>query len=167
VIAVPVPPLEAFVRARTAHYDASFVAADPGFVHAHVTLLGPWLDDPSEEDLALVGKVLGVTGPFTATFAEVAVFPDGLVHVRPEPSGVFARLTAELAAAFPQCPPYAGAYPDPVPHVTLDRVSQAVSVESVRGELTGVLPAALEVERVDLQWWGNHDCRLLHSWELG
>jgi len=39
VLVVPVPALEEYVRARTAHYDASFVSADPAWVHAHLTVL--------------------------------------------------------------------------------------------------------------------------------
>ncbi len=40
-LAVPVPALEDWVRERTAHYDPSFVSTDPGFAHAHLTLLAP------------------------------------------------------------------------------------------------------------------------------
>ena len=29
-----------------------------------------------------------------------------------------------------------------------------------------LLPAVLRVDRVDLQWWGNHACRRLHTWWL-
>jgi hypothetical protein len=43
VLLVPVPGLEAFVRARTEHYDRDYVSPDPHFVHAHVTALGPFL----------------------------------------------------------------------------------------------------------------------------
>lgn len=42
VIAFPVPELDPWVRARTEHYDPSFVSSDPDFVHAHITVLGPW-----------------------------------------------------------------------------------------------------------------------------
>jgi len=41
---VPLPALDDVVRERTAFYDASFVSRDPGFAHAHITLLAPgWL----------------------------------------------------------------------------------------------------------------------------
>jgi len=47
VLAVPVPELDEVVRERTAFYDASFVSSDPGFTHAHITVLGPWVTEPS------------------------------------------------------------------------------------------------------------------------
>ncbi len=58
VLAVPVPQIDVVVRERTAYYDASFVSADPGFVHAHITLLAPWIDEPTPADLATVARSL-------------------------------------------------------------------------------------------------------------
>ena len=46
VLQVPVPELEPFVLDRTRHYDTDYVSTDPGFVHAHVTALAPFLDAP-------------------------------------------------------------------------------------------------------------------------
>lgn len=166
VIVVPVPALEPFVRARTAHHDDSFLSTDPAFVHAHVTLLGPWLADPGPDDLARVADVLASLPLVDLELAEVATFPDGLLHLRAEPADVLRTATARLAAAFPDHPPYGGAYPDPVPHLTLDRVAPGVSAAGVRAELADVLPVRQRVERVDLQWWANHDCHVRHSWSL-
>lgn len=167
ILAVPVPELDPYVSARTAHYDPSFLSADPAFVHAHVTVLGPWLPTPTERDLGVVGAIAAAMAPFAATFAEVGEFPDGLIHLPPAPAGPFRRLTALLAAAFPQTSPYEGRYADPVPHLTLDRRGEEVSAASVRRDLSGALPVTLRVDRLDLQWWANHDCRVLASWKLG
>ena len=167
VIAVPVPELEGYVRARTAHYDASFLSTDPGFLHAHITLLGPWLPAPTATDLAVVERLLRRVAPFETTLAQVSSFPDGLLHLRPEPDAPFCALTQALTAAFPQCPPYAGRFPDPVPHLTLDQSAPGISADSVAAALGGLLPARLRVDRVDLQWWANHGCRVLHTWKLG
>ena len=57
-LAVPVPALEDWVRERTAHYDPSFVSTDPGFAHAHLTLLAPWVERPTAADLRRVERVL-------------------------------------------------------------------------------------------------------------
>ncbi|MEX0429101.1 2'-5' RNA ligase family protein [Nocardioides sp. DS6] len=167
VLVVPVPELDPFVQARTAHYDASFLSADPAFAHAHVTLLGHWLSDPAVADLDTVAQVLARFEPFETALGEVSAFPDGLVHLRPEPDAPFRALTQALVARFPQCPPYAGRFPDPVPHLTLDQTSEAVTVDSVAAELRGILPVRLRVDRVDLQWWANHDCHVRHTWKLG
>ena len=124
-LTVPVPPLEEWVRARTAHYDASFVSADPSFAHAHLTLLAPWVAEPTDDDLVRVARVLAPIRAFTVSLSGVAVFPDGLVHAVPVPDEPFRALTAALAAEFPDHPPYGGRYDatgGPSPHVTLDRL---------------------------------------------
>ena len=169
-LTVPVPPLEDWVRARTAHYDASFVSDDPAFAHAHLTVLAPWIEAPTPDDLARVGRVLAAVDPFEVELEGVAVFPDGLVHAVPAPDDGLRALTAALAAEFPDHPPYAGRYAatgGPTPHVTLDRLGSDVTLDWVRGEVGHLLPAPLVVDRVDLQWWGNHACRRVHSWRLG
>ncbi len=167
VLAVPVPALDALVRERTAWYDASFVSADPGFVHAHITVLGPWVQHPSAVDLGTVAEIVSRVEPREVRLDEVTVFPNGLIHVRPEPDTVFRRLTSALVEAFPEHPPYGGAFPDPVPHLTLDHVAGGVSVAEVAERVSGVLPTTFAADRLDLQRWANDDCRLLHSWPLG
>lgn len=167
VLAVPVPALDACVRERTAHYDRSFVSDDPGFVHAHITVLAPWLRDPTPDDLRTVAEVAASTRAFAVELAELGVFPDGVIHLRPRPEEALRRLTTRLAEAFPQCPPYGGRYDDVAAHLTLDRLSPTVTVESVRALVAHALPATCVVDRIDLQWWANHDCRLLGSFELG
>lgn len=168
-LTVPVPVLEEWVRARTAHYDASFVSADPSFAHAHLTLLAPWIDAPTPGDLDRVAQVLAGVPAFEVELTGVAVFPDGLVHAVPAPDTGLRALTAALAAEFPDHPPYAGRYAatgGPTPHVTLDRLGPGVTLDWVRAEVGHLLPAPLAVDRVDLQWWGNHACRRVHSWRL-
>lgn len=167
VLAVPVLELEEFVRGRTAYYDDSFLSADPAFAHAHLTLLGPWLTEPTERDLAAVGEVLTDAEPFETVLACVEEFPDGLIHLRPRPEEPLRALTAAFVERFPGCPPYAGRFEDPVPHLTLDRRSDGVDVARVAAALDGMLPVRLRVDRVDLQWWANHDCHVRHSWKLG
>lgn len=167
VIAVPVPALDDIVRARTAHYDASYLSADPAFTHAHITLLGPWLPDPTPHDLAVVADVLADEEPFAFELSEVAEFPDGIVHLVPEPAAPFSRLTARLAEAFPHTLPYEGRYRDLVPHLTLEHTSTGATAASVGRELGARLPVRVRAERVDLQWWANHDCHVQHTWRLG
>lgn len=169
-LAVPVPVLEEWVAARTAHYDPSFLSRDPHFAQAHLTVLAPWVAEPTPADLATVREVLAQVPSFEVRLTGVATFPDGLVHAVPEPDHGLRSLTRRLAAAFPDHPPYGGRYDatgGPVPHVTLDRLGADVTEEWVRAEVGHLLPARLVVDRVDLQWWGNHTCRRLHSWRLG
>ncbi|WP_127480307.1 2'-5' RNA ligase family protein [Nocardioides pantholopis] len=174
VLQVPVPPLEPFVRARTAHYDAAYLSAEPCHVHAHVTALGPFLADPDEEDLALVAKVAASVEPFDFVLDRLATFPDGIIHLAPEPDAPFRELTRRLVEAFPQCPPYGGAFgrvEDVVPHLTLDAASNApgaaVTQASTRRLLGDLVPARCRAERLDLAWYEPHRCRVLASWPLG
>lgn len=177
VLAVPVPGLDAWVRERTRAYDPAWVAADPGFVHAHVTVLAPWLPAPGPRDLARVRALVGAVPAFEARLGDVGVFADGLVHLRPEPAQPFATLTRLVARAYPDHPPYAGRYGASEvlrPHLSLDVVGpgpsphdRPVTPASVAHDLAGLVPLSTRVDRVDLQWWQEDRCRLLDSFTLG
>jgi 2'-5' RNA ligase len=167
VLAVPVPALDHVIRERTARYDASFVSADPTFVHAHITLLAPWASQPTEEDLGHVDRVAQSVGPFGIKLSRISEFPDGIIHLRPESDLELRELASLLAAAFPQFPPYGGRYDDVVPHLTLDRRSATVTPATVRAGIGHLLPLTITVARIDLQWWASHSCRRLHTWQLG
>lgn len=166
VLQVPVPPLEPFVRGRHRHYDPEWLSADPSLVHAHVTALGPWLADPSLEALAVVAEIVAGTAPFAFDLARIATFPNGIVHLVPEPDGPFRALTARLVEAFPECPPYAGQF-GVAPHLTLDARSASVCEDSTRALLGDLLPVRCRADRLDLAWYAAGDCRLLHRWPLG
>ncbi len=167
VLLVPVPLLEPWVRERWEHYAPTWVSRDPAFSHAHVTVLSPWVASPSSADLAAVAKIASSLAPFDFALSTVEAFADGLLHLVPAPAGPFAALTAALWARFPDHPPYAGAFPDPVPHLTLDQVSASVSADSVRASLGDLLPAACRAERLELHRYAEGDCRVLASWPLG
>src|SRR5688500_7851829 len=91
VLAVPVPPLDEVVRERTAFYDSSFVSRDPGFTHAHITVLAPWISHPTSRDLAAVADIVTTVEPMEVKLAELDTFPDGVIHLRPEPDGPFRK----------------------------------------------------------------------------
>jgi hypothetical protein len=166
---VAIPPLEDLVRRRTRHYDAAYLSSDPMFAHAHVTLLGPFVDaaDLTPSVAAAVARVVRGHGPFTARFEEVAQFPDGMMHLLPHDEEPFRRLAADLAAAFPGLPPYGGRHIDPRPHVTLDRAGPAVDVASVRRWVAALVPVTVEVREARLSWYEEGGCRSLASWPLG
>jgi 2'-5' RNA ligase len=169
VLLVPVPALEPFVRARTRHYDASYVSDDPHFVHAHVTALGPFLppQEVTDDVVRDIDEITRATGPFDFVLDRLATFPNGIVHLLPEPADAFRTLTTALRQTFPQCPPYAGAFPDPVPHLTLDALGDAVTESSTRVAVSPWVPAACRAERLDLAWYEPHRCHVLRSWRLG
>ena len=167
VLVVPVPALESWVRARWEHYEPGWVSRDPAFTHAHITALAPFLPSPTTADLAVVGLVAASAAAFAYDLSEITAFPDGVLHLQPDPLAPFAALTAALWEAFPSCPPYAGAFADVVPHLTLDQLSAEVSLASVRDSLGDLLPVRTVADRLELQRYAEGDCRALASWSLG
>jgi 2'-5' RNA ligase len=168
-LVVPVPALEEWVRARHHHYDPAYVSSDPTFAHAHLTLLSPFVA-PAALTPAVrrrVAQVLAAHPPFAVRLARVEVFPDGIIHLRPEPDGPLRQLTADLARAFPDHPPYAGRYADVRPHLTLDLLADGVDVGGTRRSLGELVPVVARVEEARLSWYEQERCRTLATWPLG
>ncbi len=169
VLQVPVRELEPFVRARAEHYDDDWVSSDPAFTHAHVTALGPFVGASrlTPQVLDRVGAIARATRPFEFVLETIDTFPNGIIHLVPEPEGPFRDLTARLWAAFPCHPPYAGQFPDVRPHLTLDARSGEVCEVSTRARLGTAVPAMCRADRLDLAWYEAGNCRVLHTWRLG
>lgn len=167
VLQLPVAPLEAWVRARTAHYDAGFVSTDPRFGHAHITALGPFDPSPSPDTLTAIGALAGATAPVQVRLAELAQFPRGIIHLVPDPADTLRDLTARLVAAFPDWPPYGGEFDDVQPHLTVDAASDHVDLASTAALLADVVPVACVLDRLQLAWWESGNCHVRHEWRLG
>ncbi|WP_374455477.1 2'-5' RNA ligase family protein [Nocardioides sp.] len=168
VLQLPVPALEEWVRARTAHYDGGFVSDDARFGHAHITALGPFDPDPSPDALTLIGDLAAGTPPVRVRLAELAQFPNGIIHVVPDPDDALRDLTARLVAAFPGWPPYGGEFgADVQPHLTVDAASDDVDLASTAALLRGVLPVDAVLDRLQLAWWETGDCHVKQEWRLG
>ena len=165
------PGLEEFVRSRWAHYEESLVSTDPGFAHAHVTVLGPFhpCDDAAlaPEVAQLVAGVASDVPAWEYTLARVATFPDGIIHLVPEPDQGFRELTRRICAQFPGSVPYDGQHADPRPHLTLDLRADGVTEETTRSALGDRLPRHERAQRLDLAWYETGRCHVLGSWELG
>lgn len=160
VLLVGVQALEKWVRERTAHYDRSFVSTDPTFMHAHITILAP-----CPVALGFLHAVAAAAAPFDFALHRIDVFPDGVIHLVPEPSAHFGRLTDVARAAAPDYVPYWGRF-DPTPHLTLDRVGEGVTLASTADGMAGLLPASGRAERLLLTWWEAGNCRVLASADL-
>jgi len=168
VLQLPVPPLEEWVRARTAHYDEGFVSADPRFAHAHITALGPFDPDPTAEVLEVVAELAAATPPIRVQLADLAQFPGGIIHLVPTPAGPLRDLTARLVAAFPDHPPYSGEFGlDVQPHLTVDAASADVSLASTSELLRDVVPLEVVLDRLQLAWWESGNCHVMDEWWLG
>lgn len=124
-------------------------------VPAHVTCLAPFVPPRliDAEVLGTLGDVAAVFEGFPVLFPDVREFP-GVVWLRPEPEVRFRALTQRLAAAFPDYPPYEGAFPDPQPHMTvgmdLDPRTQAELRQQVDREVAPRLPFGAVVASMSL-----------------
>ncbi|WP_199521593.1 2'-5' RNA ligase family protein [Jiangella anatolica] len=159
--------MELFVRGRFEHYDPAYLSVDPAFTHAHITVLAPFLPAADSAALERVESLLAETPPITFALDRIETFPNGVIYLAPEPDGPFRELTERFVAAFPQCPPYGGQFPDIVPHLTLDQLSAEVTVASTRDRLGDTVPVTCVADRVDLVWYEPHRTRLLTSLPLG
>lgn len=168
VLQLPVPPLEAWVLARTRSYDPAFVSSDPSFGHAHITALAPFAPAPTAQDLATVADLAARTEPITVRLGEIGQFPNGIIHLRPDPDLALRGLTDALVSAFPDLLPYEGRFgPRVDPHLTLDAASATVSVETTRELLGEVIPATCTLTELQLAWWESGRCHVMARWPLG
>ena len=168
VLQLPVPALEAWVRDRTAHYDPAFVSSDPRFGHAHLTVLGPFDPRPSTAVLETLAVLAARTPPVRVRLADLAQFPNGIIHLVPDPADRLRDLTARLVAAFPAWPPYAGEFGTDVrPHLTVDAASATVDLATTAALLADVVPVVVELDRLQLAWWESGRCHVMHEWALG
>jgi len=97
-------------------------AADDG-MPPHCTLLYPWRRSRlSRTDLEQLRQIASSYGPILLELRELGRFPNVALYLVPEPGDVLCALMRTIWEAFPDSPPYEGAFgrrPAPVPHVTV------------------------------------------------
>lgn len=134
--------------------------------HAHVTLLGPFadLDEITDGMLSELEVFFGDVTPFGFRLETLARFPSGTVYLAPDPSAPFRSLTHELSRRFPEYPPYAGAFDDVVPHVS---VAQNEDPSVVRQRLDAFLPLEAPAHEAALVWFEETGTRTLATFPFG
>jgi len=119
-------------------------------VPAHVTILHPFRPVVDDTTARVVETIAARIDSFDATFAAVGRFPDKVVFLEPQPIDRFKEMTRTFVGAFPDCPPYGGAFPDPHPHLTVgSRVDEEVA-ERLAQEMAIGLPFSTHVDRLTL-----------------
>ncbi len=161
VLQIGVAPLEDWVRERNRFYDPGFVSKDPGFHHAHITVLAPL----HEWNLGAISAIAQRTPPFDIVLNEVDVFRNGIIHLIPTPGAPLRELTRQVWAAHPSVVPNGA--PNPTPHLTLDAVSTTVDLASTRRAIAALLPAHHHVFEMQLAWYESGNCHEMHRWRLG
>lgn len=117
-------------------------AAKPSHgVPPHVTLL-----IPAPPDLDAAVEALRGFGAFDVEFAAFRRFP-GTLWLAPEPAAAFVAMTEALVAAFPEHPPYGGAFEGITPHLT---VAQGERLDAAETAIAAALPLSARASSVVL-----------------
>src|SRR4051812_27303330 len=109
-------------------------------VPAHVTVLHPFRTVVDEATADAVEAIAGAIDSFDATFASFGRFADDVVFLLPEPLQRFKQMTEMFVEAFPDCPPYGGAFPDPYPHLTVGSGVDGATADGLERAITAGLP---------------------------
>lgn len=115
-------------------------------IPAHVTALWPFVA-PEEIDAAVIDGLraaLRTVEPFEFELDHVDEFP-GVVWLHPEPDVPFRSLTRAIWTAFPNYPPYRGAFPDSQPHLTVGLADSDAAQHALRSQLDGAVKGRLPV----------------------
>lgn len=168
LLSLPVPELDALVRARLARRSPDEVPADPDDVVAHITLLSPFADraDVAPGVLSELRWFFADVTPFAFALASVNRFPSGTVYLAPSPSAPFRQLTHELFRRFPEFPPYGGAFDDVVPHLSVPLL-EGEDVEAVEHELAPMLPVTAHAREAALYWWEPGSSGTIETFPFG
>lgn len=150
---IEIPEAQSAVGSWRTRFDTSAAVG----VGPHVTVLFPFLTRPAvtgaeRADLAAIAAAEPV---FAVTFGAFGSFPAAgpnptLLYLVPTPDGPFRRLTAAVADRWPQCPPYAGAVDDPIPHLTVTETAPPDQVEAAQRAIEPLLPITATVRGVTM-----------------
>lgn len=167
VLLLRVPAAESAVGEHRRRFDA---AAQDG-IPAHVTILFP-LPAPSrlrEVDEESLHAIFRRTPPFDLAGTSTAWFAQRVLYVALEDDAPVRALTAEVAAAFPEHPPYAGAVPlaDVVPHLTIGHDAPAPQLRAAEAAVRERLPFSQRIDHAELWAGADGPWRHCRSYPLG
>ncbi len=145
-LVVLVPEAEPVVAEHRRHHDRAAAVGVP----AHVTILYPFRSIVDDAAVNAVAQLADNVAAFDVVFIALARFPGEVVYLVPDPAEPFRRLTTTAIAAFPDCPPYSGAVPDPIPHLTVADGVDAATAAVIDDAVRPGLPIAGRVERLTL-----------------
>ena len=145
-LVVLVPEAESAVASMRRTYDPMSNKGVP----AHVTVLHPFRDVVDAATLAEVAALANGMNAFAAVLVRVGRFDGDVVFVEPEPLESFKDLTAATVRAFPDCPPYGGAFADPHPHLTIGNRVDDTTAQQIESDLSESLPIEFRVDHLTL-----------------
>jgi 2'-5' RNA ligase len=130
-----------------ARYDLGRYGANE--IELHVTLLFPFVPRRELEDEVIEGLRAFFAARPVPTFALTAVesFDEGVVYAAPRPDAPLKQLIGDLAAQYPETPPYGGIHDEVVPHATL---AMEDADGAVRARVEPLLPVECRPTRASL-----------------
>ena len=168
LVTIPVPDLEAVVRARLERSAPRAVPDDLDDTVAHITLLGPFvtLSDLTDGVLDELERFFADVTPFEFALTGIHQFPGGTVYLSPSPAAPFRHLTHELSRLFPEHPPYGGAFDEVIPHLSVP-IPEGETVEALEFELAPRFPLTTHAREAALFWWEPGASRTLATFPFG
>jgi len=148
-LVVLIPEAETLVQEFRDRYDPSAAEGMP----AHITVLSPfkYAGEIDREVVDALQALFSQHSRFSFTLAETRRFPNAL-YLAPQPDALFAELTRAVAERYPETPPYGGAFPTVVPHLTIAQVEDPQQLEKISDKFDcasrGSLPIHSRVEKV-------------------
>jgi len=155
-VLVPMPGLAAAVDRHRRQFDLTASWGAP----PHVTVLYPFVPPREVDDALLAGltDLLGSVPGFDCSFTATGWFGEEVLFLAPEPDEPFRRLTATVAGAFPDHPPYRGAHGNPTPHLGIGqrRLGDLAGLHAAEQALRPELPLPVQVRTAAL-WAGSRE----------
>lgn len=116
----------------------------------YLTLLFPWRQAPlSHSDIQALEAVTHGFRAFELVANRLEQFEDGTLYLSLEDETLPRLMMQTLSRAFPEPPPYSGAFANPMPHITLAKPAPEKAAQTLR-EITNALhlPIALWVDHI-------------------
>lgn len=147
-VIVPMPETEPAVGSFRAELDRAAAWGVP----AHVTVLYPFLPPHRIGLLELhrLSEAVCTVPRFQISFQRVEWFGGDVVWLAPEPEEGFRALTTAVWSAFPDCPPYDGAFAEVIPHLTVAAHADLGRMHAAARATTAWLPINADVQTVHL-----------------
>ena len=125
-------------------------------VPLHISVLYPFVprSEVTPELIARLHEVFRPRRSLSFSLSRVAAFPGIAVYAAPTPDEQLVSLIHDVAAIFPETPPYGGAFAEPVPHATLCPLpvdgDEAAVLGFVRARIEPLLPIACRLDAISL-----------------
>lgn len=117
-----------------------------------MTVIYPFVDPAALDEHAIAALAAAVksVSAFDCCFPRTRWFGDDVLWLDPVPSQPFRDLTTAVFDAFPQYPPYGGAFNDVVPHLTVaeSRMAGLSAARVAERSVQSGLPPATRLEEV-------------------